>query len=100
MRIESGMRLVDLQSDDVNSLAAPVRRQLDAGHEADSGGNARVARFGETGGGVVVGERKGADLARARAFDERGRRQHAIGKMAVRVEVDEGFGAGIHSGSV
>ena len=100
VRIESGMRLVHLQSDDVNSLAAPGRRQLDTGHETDPGGNARLARFTETGDGVVIGQRERADPARTRAFHERGRRQHAIGKMAVRVEVDEGFGAGIHSGSV
>jgi len=66
----------------------------------DSGGEARLACFGKAGGGVVVSEREGADPAGARALDERGRRQHAIGEMAVRVEVDEGFGAGIHSGSV
>jgi hypothetical protein len=48
----------------------------------------------------VIGQSERADLARTRAFHERGRRQHAIGKMAVRVKVDESFGAGIHSGSV
>ena len=92
------MRFVDLEADDVNSLAAPLRRELDAGHEADAGGLAGGARFGETGGGVVVGERERADAARLRAFDQRGRRQHAIGIVAVGVEIDEGFGAGIHGG--
>src|SRR5436190_17430537 len=35
VRIESGMRFVHLQADDVNSLAAPGRRQLDTRHETD-----------------------------------------------------------------
>ena len=100
MRIESRVRFVHLQADDVNSLATPGRRQLDTGHETDPGGNTRLARFTETGDGVVIGQSKRADIARSRAFHERGRRQHAVGIVAVRVEVDESFGAVIHSGYV
>ena len=100
MRIEARMRLVDLQADDVNSLAAPLRRELDARHEADPRSRAGGARFGESRDGVVIGERERADAAGSRALDQRGGRQHAIRIMAVRVEVDEGFGAGVHRGSV
>ena len=70
-------------------------RKLDAGHEADAGRRAGGARLGEAGHGVVIGERERADIAAARALHQRSRRQHAIGIMAVRVEIDEGFG-GVH----
>ena len=62
--LQPGVRLVDLQPDDVNSLAAPVGRELDTGHEADAGGCAGGARLGQTRGGVVIGERERADAAR------------------------------------
>ena len=94
------MGFVHLQADDVNSLAAPVRRELDSRHEMDSGGGACLARFAETRDCVVIGERQCADPACMCALHERGRRQYAIGIMVVRMEVDEGFGAGVHSGSV
>jgi RimJ/RimL family protein N-acetyltransferase len=52
------MPLVDLQSDHVNSLATPARRELHAGHEADASANAGRARLIEPGDCVVIGERK------------------------------------------
>jgi hypothetical protein len=100
VRVEGGVRLVDLQPDDVNSLTAPLGGELDAGHEADFRVVAGGTSLGEARGGVVVSERKRADAARPRAFHERARREHAVGIVAVRMEIDEFFGAGVHRGSV
>ena len=54
--------------------------------------------FLEAGGDVVIGECQGRHAARPGPFDERSRRQHAIRKMAVRVEIDQCFAACVHSG--
>ena len=89
MGLESRVVLIDLQSDQVNSLAAPAGRQLDSWDEANGGGLAGGARFGQSRRGVVVGEREGGDPAGARPLHQQCRCQHAIGKMAVRVEIDQ-----------
>ena len=92
------MALVDLEPDDVNSLAAPVGGELHARYEVHgcrfAGGPGRA----ESGRGVVIRQGERGHAARARPFHQLRRRQHAIGEMAVRMEIDEGFAACIHSG--
>ena len=82
----------------VNSLAAPAGRELDARHEIDGCRTAGLAGLAEPGGGVVVGESQRGNATGPRPLDQRGRGQHAIGKMAMSVEIDQGFAACIHSG--
>jgi hypothetical protein len=89
---------VELQPHDVNSLASPAGGQLHARHEVDVRGVAGRAGLAQPRRGVVVGQRQRGHAAAARPLDQMRGRQHAIGKMAVRVEIDEGFIACIHSG--
>ena len=96
MLLESFMAGVQLQSDQVNSLAAPAGRQLDAGYETNSGRFTGAARLVEPGGGVVIGERQGGDPARPRPLRNGRRCQHTIRKMAVCVEIDQCLAAHIH----
>ena len=100
MRSQRLLPRIHLQPDYVDSLPAPGRGQFHAGHKADAGLVTGGLRRVEAIDGVVIGERQRAHAARPGPCDQLGRREHAIGVMAVRMEVDQDFGGLVHAGPV
>ncbi len=84
--------LVDGESHEVNSLSAPGSGQLDTGNETNARGCAGGTCLGQARGRIVIGQREHAHAAFPRPRHQLRRRQYAIGKMAVGVKVDQGFG--------
>jgi len=78
---------VDEQAEDVNLLWAVVAGQFDSWDDAYAEFAAGLARVGQGGDGVVVGDGDGADAPRGAFFDDLARGQGAVGGVGVDVEV-------------
>lgn len=90
---ECGIVRIEAQSDDVQGLPAPFAGDLDTGDRAqavdEAGGLRRPAAFDS----IVVGEREQRDAARGAQFDQRRGVEHAVGMMAVQVQIGDGRSA-------
>ena len=64
------------------------RRHFDPGDAREAVRPRRIARGGEAGDGVVVGDAEGADAGQPDAPDELDRRVRAVGRAGVEVEID------------
>ena len=91
-------RAAEMKAEHVRLVLVLDRAQLDPGHETNAKALTLHHRFGEPGGRIVIGERDGRETRLVRFLDDDGRRESAVRRRRVRVEVDEGRG-GSASGS-
>jgi hypothetical protein len=75
------------EADDMHRAPAPGDRDLDAGDQPNAMLGRRGRGLGDTGDGVVVGEREGRDPSRRGAGDQFHRRQGAVGRGGVGMQV-------------
>ena len=80
---------MDEVAERVDVEAVPDRGDFDARDELDSGGGACSGRDAARRDGVVVGDAQHVDARRFRTRDEIGRRQSAVGRGRVCVEIDQ-----------
>ena len=83
---------VDVEADDVDGNAAPADRYLHAVDETQAQSGSLGTRFGQAANLVVIGERKNIDAVAHRAPHQFGRREQAVGRCRVAMQVIVGQG--------